>query len=101
MKFSSALRFTLSILALASVGLGLSFAGPSAPPAPRGDGKGTDEGPDAAKLWAQNCTRCHNQRPAKEYSDAQWDAIMHHMRVRGNLTGGDARLIAEFLKGAN
>ncbi len=67
-----------------------------------GDGKRTvDDGPDAAKLWAQNCTRCHNQRPAKSFSDAQWDTIVHHMRVRGNITGGDARLIAEFLKGAN
>lgn len=67
-----------------------------------GDSKRTvDEGPDAAKLWAQNCTRCHNLRPAKSFSDAQWGAIIHHMRIRGNITGGDARLIAEFLKGAN
>ena len=67
-----------------------------------GDGKpAADEGPDAAKLWAQNCTRCHNLRPAKSFSDAQWDIIVHHMRVRGNITGSDARLIAEFLKGAN
>lgn len=60
-----------------------------------------DDGPDAAKLWAQNCTRCHNNRPAKSYSDAQWDTIVHHMRVRAHLTGGDARLIAAFLKDAN
>jgi nitrate/TMAO reductase-like tetraheme cytochrome c subunit len=71
-------------------------------PTTSSDGKRTaDEGPDAAKLWAQNCTRCHNQRPAKSFSDAQWDTIVHHMRIRGNITGSDARLIAEFLKGAN
>lgn len=71
-------------------------AGPSAPSkAP------ADAGPDVAKMWAQNCTRCHNMRPAKGFSDAQWDVLVHHMRVRGNITGSDARAIAEFLKGAN
>lgn len=64
------------------------------------EGKGTD-GVDAAKLWAQTCTRCHNSRPAKSFSDAQWDVIVHHMRVRANLTGGEARIIAEFLKDGN
>ncbi len=69
-----------------------------------GDGKsgpGADSGPDAAKLWAQNCTRCHNVRPATTYSDAQWDVIVHHMRVRAFLTGEESRLIAQFLKEAN
>lgn len=98
MKRSSILRLSLFLALLAAWHLSLALAGPAAP---RGDGKTTEEGPDAAKLWAQNCTRCHNQRPAKAYSDAQWDVIVQHMRVRGNLTGSDARLIAEFLKGAN
>lgn len=69
-----------------------------------GEGKGTegkDDGVDAAKLWAQTCMRCHNTRPAKSFSDAQWDVITHHMRVRANLTGAEARAIAQFLKEAN
>jgi hypothetical protein len=84
--------------ACAAIGLTAAFAG---------TGKSTDgkriveEGPDAAKLWAQSCSRCHNLRPAKQFSDAQWDTIVHHMRIRGNITGSDARLIAEFLKGGN
>ena len=93
---SKTFRTALSLLALT---LSVALGGPSAPA--KSDGKSVDEGPDAAKLWAQNCTRCHNNRPAKTFSDAQWDTIVHHMRVRGNLTGSDARAIAEFLKGAN
>ena len=60
-----------------------------------------ENGPDAAKLWAQTCTRCHNSRPAKSFSDAQWDVITRHMRVRAYLTGTEARAIAEFLKDGN
>jgi hypothetical protein len=33
------------------------------------------------------------------YNATQWQVIVHHMRVRGNITGADARAIAEFLKG--
>jgi hypothetical protein len=35
------------------------------------------------------------------YSPAQWDIIVHHMRVRANLTGADQRAIAEFLKSSS
>jgi hypothetical protein len=70
-----------------------------------GDGKSTAgkgvEGPDGARLWAQTCTRCHNSRPATSFSDSQWDVIVHHMRVRANLTGSESRAIAEFLKEGN
>lgn len=30
------------------------------------------------------------------YSNAQWDAILEHMRVRANLTGADQRAIASY-----
>ena len=60
-----------------------------------------ESGPDAAKLWAQNCSRCHNVRAAVTCSDAQWDVIVHHMRVRGFLTGAESRAIVQFLKEAN
>ncbi|MHA3771352.1 hypothetical protein ACXR0O_07410 [Verrucomicrobiota bacterium sgz303538] len=56
---------------------------------------------DAPRLWAQTCSRCHNVRPASTYSDAQWDVIMHHMRVRAYLTVKESRAIADFLKEAN
>jgi cytochrome c5 len=50
------------------------------------------------ELWSNNCQRCHNIRPPKMYSNAQWDVIVHHMRVRANITGAEQRAIADFLK---
>jgi hypothetical protein len=53
------------------------------------------------ELWSNNCLRCHNIKPPTMYSDAQWDVIVHHMRVRANLTGADQRAIIEFLKSSH
>ena len=50
------------------------------------------------ELWSNNCMRCHNIRPATMYGDAQWDVIVHHMRLRANITGQEQRAIVEFLK---
>jgi nitrate/TMAO reductase-like tetraheme cytochrome c subunit len=50
------------------------------------------------ELWSMNCQRCHNMRPPTMYSDAQWAIIVHHMRVRANITGAEQRAIADFLK---
>ena len=52
------------------------------------------------ELWSNNCQRCHNIRPPTMYSDAQWDVILHHMRLRANITGQEQRAIVEFLKSA-
>jgi nitrate/TMAO reductase-like tetraheme cytochrome c subunit len=53
------------------------------------------------QLWSENCSRCHNMRQSDEFSDAQWAAIVHHMRLRANLTGDDARKITTFLQASN
>lgn len=66
---------------------------------------GTDEGTPVAdastsagaKLWAENCIRCHNLRPPDSYSDVEWRIIVHHMRVRANLTAEEHRAILGFL----
>jgi hypothetical protein len=63
-----------------------------------------EEKPDlttGARLWRQNCGRCHYIRPPSERSDRQWEIIVKHMRLRANLTGSDARAIEEFLKASN
>lgn len=63
-----------------------------------------EEKPDlttGARLWRQNCARCHNLRTASERSDRQWEIIAGHMRLRANLTGADSRAILEFLKASN
>jgi mono/diheme cytochrome c family protein len=52
------------------------------------------------ELWSSNCLRCHNIRPPAMYGDAQWDVIVHHMRLRANITGQEQRAIVEFLKSA-
>jgi len=52
------------------------------------------------ELWSNNCMRCHNIRPPTMYSAAQWDVIVHHMRLRANITGQEQRAIVEFLKSA-
>ena len=58
-------------------------------------------GHDGARLWADNCSRCHNARPPGSYSDTQWEAVTHHMRLRADLTGAEARAVTEFLKAAH
>ena len=52
------------------------------------------------ELWSNNCMRCHNIQPPTMYNDAQWDVILHHMRLRANITGQEQRAILEFLKSA-
>jgi hypothetical protein len=54
-----------------------------------------------AELWAANCNRCHNAQPPQRFSSAQWSTIVHHMRLRADLTGEEARKITEFLQASN
>ena len=51
-----------------------------------------------ARMWAENCMRCHNARPATYYSLREWEIAMHHMRVRGNLTAREHEGIMEFFR---
>ena len=50
------------------------------------------------ELWSDNCARCHNLRPPEEFSGSQWATIVHHMRLRANLSGEEAREITKFLQ---
>lgn len=73
-----------------------------APPAAAAAAAGVDGAePAGAELWAANCSRCHNLRPPQSFSSAQWETIVHHMRLRANLTGEEARAITEFLQASN
>lgn len=58
-------------------------------------------GAGGAQLWAQTCVHCHNVRSPSSYSDAQWDVVMLHMRVRANLTAEEHKEILAFLKSAH
>lgn len=52
---------------------------------------------NGAKLWADNCARCHNMRSPTEFNATQWKAIMAHMRARSGLTAVETENIYEFL----
>jgi mono/diheme cytochrome c family protein len=54
-----------------------------------------------ARLWADNCGRCHNVRDPKELRDDQWKPVMTHMRIRAPLTGAEQRDILLFLQASN
>jgi len=56
---------------------------------------------NGSKIWADNCTRCHNLRGPKELRDDQWITTTFHMRVRGGLTGQETRDIITFLQASN
>ena len=55
----------------------------------------TEEG---ARVWRMTCARCHNLRPATEFSAEQWPIIVNHMRTRQDLTKSDAEAVAAFLQ---
>ncbi|PYJ29629.1 MAG: hypothetical protein DMF24_02920 [Verrucomicrobia bacterium] len=79
------------------------FAGPKAKQktaADSGSAASSDTymGLTGEELWSNNCLRCHNIRPGTMYGNAQWDVIVHHMRLRANITGQEQRAIVEFLK---
>jgi cytochrome c5 len=58
-------------------------------------------GKSGAQLWAETCNHCHNIRTPSSFNAAEWDVIVMHMRVRGDIPGDQARAIAEFLKAAS
>ena len=54
-----------------------------------------------AQLWADTCMRCHNLRPPTQFSNGEWQIIVHHMRARADLTGEEERDILAFIQSAN
>ncbi len=51
-----------------------------------------------AQLWPVYCNTCHNARPGAEFSPAEWNMIIMHMRTQANLPPQDANAILEYLK---
>ncbi len=87
---------TLRIIATGAallLGLGLAVATTAEPPA--GDfARG-------AKVYSDNCARCHNARPPFEHRDREWSMVMTHMRIIAGLPGDQARDVEAFLRRAN
>ncbi|HEY2102785.1 MAG TPA: hypothetical protein VGH08_05995 [Chthoniobacterales bacterium] len=98
-------RSILVILSVLLVSMTNLFAEPKANGATSTTSRGAASndsymGLSGEELWSNNCLRCHNIRPPTMYSNAQWDVIVHHMRLRANITGQEQRAIVEFLKSA-
>jgi cytochrome c553 len=89
----------LALVLSAAVGA-LIIAG-CASTAPRSTEREAKSERGGAQLWAATCTQCHYARDPGYFTDAQWEVIMLHMRVRANLTAREHHAILEFLKSAN
>jgi mono/diheme cytochrome c family protein len=50
-----------------------------------------------AKVYSENCGRCHNARPAEEYSKKEWSVVMPHMRAKAHMTGKETLAVEAFL----
>lgn len=50
-----------------------------------------------AKVYSENCGRCHNARPAEEFSKKEWSVIIPHMRAKGHMTGKESLAVEAFL----
>ncbi len=90
------LLVALALLGACLIGLGLTPA--HAEPEKKADPKTAPKKLTGAELYAINCNRCHPERYATEFTSAQWQTIMLHMRVRANLPAAQAKEILKFLK---
>ncbi len=52
---------------------------------------------EGAKAYSENCARCHNARPAEEYSKKEWSVVIPHMRAKAHMTGKEALAVEAFL----
>jgi mono/diheme cytochrome c family protein len=50
-----------------------------------------------AKAYSENCARCHNARPAEEYTKREWSVVMPHMRAKAHMTGKETLAVEAFL----
>lgn len=50
-----------------------------------------------AKAYNENCGRCHNARPAEEYTKKEWSVVVPHMRAKAHMTGKETLAVEAFL----
>lgn len=56
---------------------------------------------DGAKVFRDNCTKCHGERSPMERTDKEWTIVTTHMRTIAGLTAVEARAVVKFLKENN
>lgn len=53
---------------------------------------------EGAEIWRTTCYRCHDRRPATEFSSEEWAVLVDHMRTRAHLTRSEADAVTAFLQ---
>jgi hypothetical protein len=100
MKSKTRLSIAGAVLASAAAIFALfsapAFAGSGAKDAPSPEVK--SPGLSGIELWTIHCNRCHTYRGSNEFTAAQWQNLILHMRVRANLPAAQAREILKFLQ---
>jgi len=56
---------------------------------------------DGAKVFRDNCTKCHSERSPMEKTDAEWSIVVTHMRTIAGLTAKESNAVLKFLKDNN
>jgi mono/diheme cytochrome c family protein len=52
---------------------------------------------EGARIYNENCGRCHNPRPASDYSQKEWSVVMPHMREKAHMTGEETLAVEAFI----
>ncbi len=50
-----------------------------------------------ARIYNENCSRCHNARPVQEFHAGEWSVIVPHMREKAHLSGAEAKQLEAFI----
>lgn len=87
----SGLRLALPLILGAFLALGCAGA-------PVQEEATASESRQGAEIWRTTCNRCHNARPATEFTAEQWPVIVNHMRTRADLTRMEAAAVTAFLQ---
>jgi len=56
---------------------------------------------DGAKVFRDNCTKCHNERSPMEKTDKEWRVAITHMRTIAQLTAKESRAVLKYLQANN
>ena len=60
-------------------------------------GVAEDDVTAGARVYNENCSRCHNARPLQEFHADEWSVIVPHMREKAHLSGTEAKQVEAFI----
>ena len=56
---------------------------------------------DGAKVYRDNCGKCHSERSPMEKTDNEWRVVITQMRVIAGLSARESRAVLKFLQENN